>query len=95
MKAKYLHNAVAVSRPRKAEYLHNTIVFWGPVESRAVYLHIHIAVALEGPFEGRVLNYDGVQKILYDRIIIFPPKMRNIYAQNTVRRSHKKGGRVI
>jgi len=31
-----------------------------------------------GPFEGRVLNYDVVRKISYERLINFSPKMRNI-----------------
>ena len=35
-------------------------------------------------FEGRVLNYDVVRKILYEGIIIFSPKMRNIYERNTL-----------
>ena len=55
------------------------------MEGRVAYLHIHTAVDFGGPFEGRALNYDVVQKILYERIIIFSPKMRNIYAQNTLR----------
>jgi len=54
-----------------------------PLESRAAYLHI--VVALEGPFEGRVLNYNVVRKILYERIVNFSPKMGNIYARNTLR----------
>jgi len=45
---------------------------------------MHIAVALAGPFEDRVLNYDVVRKILYERMISFSPKMRNIYERNTL-----------
>jgi len=44
---------------------------------------------LRVPFEGRVLNYDVVRKILYKRIIIFSPKM-NIYARNTMRGTLKR-----
>jgi len=71
--------------------LHITVVVVGPLESRVAYLHIHIAVALGGPFEGRLLNYDVVRKILYERIIIISPKMRNIYARNTLRGAPEKG----
>jgi len=35
---------------------------------------MYIAVAFGEPFEGRVLNYDGVWKILYERIINCSPK---------------------
>ena len=87
LKPKYLHNAVAVGRPCKVEYVNVTIVV-GPLESRAAYLHI--AVALGGPFAGRVLNYDVVGKISYERIITFSPKMRNIYARNTLRGARGK-----
>ena len=80
LKAEYLHNAVAVGRPCKAEYLHVAVVIGGPFESR-----VDIALALEGPFEGRVLNYDVVRKILYELIINNSPKIRNIYARNTLR----------
>jgi len=83
LKAEYLHNEVAVGHPCKAEYLHFTVVVQGPFKSRVAYLHI--AVALGGPFEGRVLNYDAVRKILYEWIINFSPKLRNIYARNTLR----------
>jgi len=93
LKAEYLHNAVAVGRPCNAECLHITVVVWGPLESRVSYLHIHIAVALGGPFEGGVLNYDVVRKILYERVIIISPKMRNIYARNTLRGAPKQRGR--
>ena len=82
LKPEYLHNVVTVGCPCKAEYLHSIVVVRGSFESRAAYLHM--AVALGDPFEGRVLNYDVVRKILYERIINFSPKMRNIYAQNTL-----------
>jgi len=42
--------------PCKAVHLHITVV-GGSLESRVVYLHMHIAGALRGLFEGRVLNY--------------------------------------
>ena len=42
-------------------------------------------------FEGRVLNYDVVRKILYERIITFSPKMKNIYARNTFKGPLKSG----
>ena len=61
----------------------------GPFESRATYLHI--VVALGRPFEGRVLNCDVVQKILYKRIINFLLKMKNIYVRNTLRGPLKRG----
>jgi len=89
LKAEYLHNTVAVGRPCKAEYLHISVVVGGAFESRVAYLHI--AVTLGGPFEGRVLHYDVVRKILYKRIINFSPKMRNIYARNTLRKALKMG----
>ena len=50
------------------------------------------AFALGGPFEGRVLNYDVVRKIVYERIMFFSPKMKNIYARNTLRGTPEKGG---
>jgi len=42
-------------------------------------------------FSAKVLNYDVVRKILYERIINFPPKMRNIYARNTLREALGRG----
>jgi len=74
----------------KAEYLHITVVIGGPFKSSVAYLHI--AVALGGPFEGGVLNYDVVRKMLYEQIINFSPKMRHIYARNTLRGAPEKGG---
>ena len=63
------------------------------MESRVAYLHMHITFALGGTFEGRVLNYeyDVVRKILYEQIINFSPKMRNIYARNTFRGHLERG----
>jgi len=48
---------------------------------------VHITTAVGGPFESRVLNYeyDVVRKILFEGIINFSPKMKNIYARNTLR----------
>ena len=63
LKAEYLlHNAVAVGQACKAEYLHSTVVVGELFKSRSAYLHI--AVALGGPFKGRILNYDVVRKYL-------------------------------
>jgi len=56
---------------------------------KAEYLHITYVVG--GPFEGRVLNYDVVWKILYERIINFSLKTRNIYARYTLRGPLKTG----
>ena len=81
--AEYVHNAVAVGRPCKAEHLHITVVVGGLFKSRLTY--VRIAAALGGPFEGRELDYDVVRKILYEWIINFSPKLRNIYARNTLR----------
>jgi len=58
---------------------------WRHFESRVAYSHI--TAAHRGPFEGRVLNYDVVRKILYERIINFSPKVSNIYVRNTLRRA--------
>ena len=56
--------------PCKAEYLYITIVVGCPFKNRVTYLHI--AVPLGGPFEGRLLNYDVVRKISYERILKWP-----------------------
>ena len=45
-----------------------------------------------GPFEGRVLNYDVVREILYERIINLSPKVKNIYPQNTLKGAPEIGG---
>ena len=63
---------------------------WGPFQSREADLQI--AVALGSPFEGRVLNYDVVRKIIYEWITKFSPKMRNIYSRNSLRGAQKKWG---
>jgi len=89
LKAEYLQKAVAVGRPCKAEYLHITVVAGGVFESRVACLYI--AVALLGPFEGTVLNFAVVRKLLYEWIINFSPKMRNIYARNTLKGAIKSG----
>jgi len=81
LKAEYLRNAVAVGRLVKQSTCTLQLLLEDPFKSRVTYLHI--AVALGDPFEGRVLNYDVVQKILYERILNFEPKTRNIYARNT------------
>jgi len=47
--------------------------------------YLHIAVALGGPFED-----DVIRKTLYERIINVSPKMRNIYARNTLRGARGK-----
>jgi len=60
--------------PLKGKYLQNAVAV-GRL-CKAEYLHITIVVG--GPFEGRVVNYDAVRKILYERIINFSPKMRKI-----------------
>jgi len=73
----------------KAEYPHITVV-GGPFKSRVAYLHV--AVALGGPFESGVLNYDVVRKMLYERITTFLLKMRNIYARNALRGTPDRGG---
>ena len=59
----------------KAECLHITVAVGDP--SKAKYLHIAIVVG--APFESRALTYDLVRIILYECIIRFSPKMRNIY----------------
>jgi len=95
LKEASLHNAVAVGRPCKAEYLHITVVVGGAFESRVACLYI--AIALGDPFEGTVLNYDAVWKILYEWIIIYSQKLRsiwNIYARNTLK-GGLKGGEVL
>jgi len=48
---------------------------------KAKYLHNTVAVG--GPFEGRVHNYDVYRKISYEWIIRFSTKMRKIYPRNT------------
>jgi len=55
---------------------------WGPLSKQSSLL-AHSS-CFWGPFEGRVLNYDVVRKILYARIIKFSPNVRNIYARNTL-----------
>jgi len=47
--------------------------------------YLHIAVAPGGPFED-----DVIRKTLYERIINFSPKMRNVYARNTLRGARGK-----
>jgi len=73
--------------PLKARYLHITFVIVGLFESvelthyscccglfESKVAYLHIAVALGSPFEGRILNYDVVRKILYERIMHFHQK---------------------
>ena len=72
------YNAVSVGRPYKAEYLHIAVVVGVPCKTeQPTYLNMHIAVALGGPYEGRILSYDVVLKILYEQTILFSPKMSN------------------
>jgi len=54
--------------------------------------HLHITFAVGGPFEAIVLNYDLVQKILYERITSFSPKMRKLYGRNTSKGGPEKWG---
>jgi len=80
----YLHIAVAVGVLLKAEYLF--IIPFESIESiilKAEYLQITVAVG--GPLQGRVLDYDVLWKILYERIMIVLPKRRKIYARNASR----------
>jgi len=55
--------------------------------------NLHIAVALGGPFEGRVLNYDVVRKMLYKRIIIFHQNEEYLRAKYLEGAPKKGGGR--
>jgi len=77
--------------PLKVKCLYITVAL-GPFESRIVYLHT--AAALGSPFEGRILNYDVVRKTLYEGVINVSPKVRNIYARNTMRGAPKMGGPI-
>ena len=79
LKGEYLR--ILLGAVLKTEYLLITVVVGDPIGSRVGYLHTTVAVG--GPFEGKVMNYDVVRKILFERIISFSPKMRNIYARNT------------
>jgi len=45
--------------------------------------YLHIADGVGGLFESRVLTYDQLRSILYERIISFSPKLRKSYAGNT------------
>jgi len=74
----------------KPEFLHITVVIGGPFTSRVA--HLHIPVALGDTFEGGILSYDVDRKKLYERIINFSPKIRNIYARNTLSGAPEKRG---
>jgi len=72
--------------PGKAEYMHITAVVGGPLKAEQPTYTLQLLLGV-GVFQGRVLNYeyDVVRKILYEQIVSFSPKMRNIYSGNTLR----------
>jgi len=65
----------------KAKYLQNAVAVELPCKED----YLHMAVVVGGRFEGRVLKSDVSQNMLYERIIIFLPKMKNNYPPNTLR----------
>jgi len=81
VKARYLHNIVAVGGPLKAEYLHITVSFRGPfdeVQQQSTDTfqlllgtplktkYLHITISVWGPFESKVLAYDLLRSTLYE-----------------------------
>jgi len=63
----------------KARYLQIAVVVRGPFESKVITYFSF----LRGPFESRVFTYDLLCSTLYELILGFSPKIKNIYARNT------------
>jgi len=60
----------------------------GPLKAE----YLHLAVAVWGHFESRLLTYDLLRSILYEWISC-SPTMTKIYVQNITRRAPEKCGR--
>jgi len=73
--------------------LQNAVVFGGPFKNRVAQPTNKLQLPVWYPFEGKVLNYGVVRKILYERIINLSPKIRNTYTRNTMREAPKRGAR--
>jgi len=72
----YLHIKVAFEGPLKAKNFTLQSPFWAPLKA----WYLHITLSLGGPIESKALTYVLLYRTLYEWIISFSPKIRNIYA---------------
>ena len=105
LKAEFLDITVAVGALLKAEYSHITTATGGPFESK-VYLHITVAVGalwkqdtstlqllLGDPLKAEFYVWSASEYIIW-MDSRFSPKMRKVYARNTLRGPVKRGYKV-
>ena len=90
LKVEYLHTAVAVGSPCESRVRTQCSCYWRPLQKQ-ISLFTHYKKCW-GLFESIALTYDLLQSILYESIISFSPKLKEIYRRNTTRMAPKKRG---
>ena len=89
MRSNYTLQLLFIGTPLKAESTYTMHLLLGALLKEE---YLHIAVSVGGSFESRVLSYNLLRSILYERIRSFSPEIRENLREKHLEGLLKSGG---